>query len=163
MSGRDGRDGVQGPKGEPGPEGPMGSQGPKGDPGAPGAKGEPGEQGPAGPQGPAGSQGPQGVQGLTGPQGPAGPKGESGVSIDPNRFFTVMGNAVAGVAGTTNASVAACPDDAVLMSGGCAATNIPQGFGVEYHPQSGRYRYFCQTKTAGNTVTAQAFCMTTTP
>lgn len=163
-SGRDGRDGVQGPKGDLGPQGPVGPQGLQGDPGPQGPKGEQGDQGPIGPQGPAGPQGPQGIQGIPGPQGP---KGASGVSITSDRFFTVSGKPVSGSVndpGGVYASSAECPDDAVLISGGCtASTSVAVGWGVTFAPQSHKAQYFCQTRASNVIVTAQAFCMYTTP
>lgn len=161
-SGRDGRDGVQGPKGDPGPQGQVGPQGLQGDPGPQGPKGEQGDQGPIGPQGPAGPQGPQGIQGIPGSQGP---KGASGVSITSDRFFTVFGKPVAGRSdGGTNASIAECPDDAVLISGGCtASTSVAVGWGVSFDPQSHKAQYFCQTRAVNVIVTAQALCLDTTP
>lgn len=170
-AGRDGRDGVPGPAGAPGPQGPMGPmgpqgpagpQGPKGEPGAAGAKGDPGEPGPQGPMGPMGPMGPPGPQGIPGPRGP---QGESGVSITPDRIYTVYGPTVTVVAnGSSETSFVACAAGDVPLSGGCGTISAGGGlaeFGMRYTAVGDTYEYFCRYRGLGNGGRAQIVCLNT--
>ena len=163
-SGRDGRDGVAGPVGPQGPmgaQGPEGPRGPKGDPGAAAAKGDPGEQGPVGPQGPIGPAGPQGLQGLQGIPGPQGPKGDSGVSITPDRIYTVAGPTVSVATINGNAtSAVGCDVGDVPLSGGCSSTpGALTGFGMRWVAAASTHEYYCRFSGMGNGGNAQVFCL----
>lgn len=171
-AGRDGRDGVPGPAGAPGPQGPMGPmgpqgpagpQGPKGEPGAAGAKGDPGEPGPVGPMGPMGPMGPPGPQGPQGIPGPRGPQGESGVSITPDRIYTVDGPLVSVLVNAGTAmSTAACNEGDVPLSGGCTTTaGGITGFGMRYTAVGDTHEYFCRYSGMGNGGRAHVVCLST--
>jgi hypothetical protein len=78
-----------------------------------------------GPQGEAGATGPQGLSGPQGLQGPQGPQGPEGVV---SGAFTITGPTVAVPPSTKNPlhvsrgeSIATCPSDSILVSGGYIA------------------------------------------
>jgi hypothetical protein len=106
--------------------------------------------------------GPPGPQGIPGPRGP---QGESGVSITPDRIYTVYGPTVTVVAnGSSETSFVACAAGDVPLSGGCGTISAGGGlaeFGMRYTAVGDTYEYFCRYRGLGNGGRAQIVCLNT--
>jgi Collagen triple helix repeat (20 copies) len=117
LRGAKGHTGAKGATGSPGAQGPSGPSGPQGPKGEAGPQGEAGAKGEAGPKGEVGAKGEQGEKGeaaalgtLTSSQGEVAPFVEAEGSENPE-FFAV--------------SVAECPEEDVVVSGGGSIKGIP--------------------------------------